>query len=34
LGWISPMVAETLAESFVVLGNYKRLDVSGELHIP
>ncbi|MGF1536137.1 MAG: asparaginase [Elainellaceae cyanobacterium] len=31
LGWISPTAAETLADSFMNLGDYKRLDVAGEL---
>ncbi|MUL37261.1 asparaginase [Gloeocapsopsis dulcis] len=31
MGWISPSVAETLAESFMTLGKYKRLEVVGEL---
>lgn len=31
MGWISPSVAETLAESFMALGNFKRLEVVGEL---
>jgi len=31
MGWISPTVAETLAESFMALGNFKRLEVVGEL---
>ena len=31
LGWINPSVAETLAETYFMLGNYKRLDVVGEL---
>ena len=31
MGWISPSVAEALAESFLVLSNYKRLEVVGEL---
>lgn len=31
LGWILPSVAETLAETYMVLGPYKRLDVAGEL---
>jgi len=29
MGWISPTVAETLAESFMALGNFKRLEVVG-----
>ncbi len=31
MGWISPTVAENLAESFMALGNFKRLEVVGEL---
>jgi L-asparaginase len=31
LGWISPSIAETLAESFTILGEFKRLEVVGEL---
>lgn len=31
LGWITPAIAETLAETYMILGNYKRLDVVGEL---
>lgn len=31
LGWISPAVAETLSDQFMSLGDYKRLDVVGEL---
>ncbi len=31
MGWISPTVAETLAETFMALGNFKRLEVVGEL---
>lgn len=31
MGWISPSVAEILAERFMTLGNFKRLDVVGEL---
>ncbi|AFY69096.1 asparaginase [Thalassoporum mexicanum PCC 7367] len=31
LGWISPSVAESLAEMFMTFGNYKRLEVNGEL---
>lgn len=34
LGWISPSVAESLAESFTVLGKYNRLEVLGELSMP
>ncbi len=33
LGWISPTIAETLAERFMSLGDFKRLDVVGELSI-
>lgn len=31
LGWISPAIAETLAETHMTIGNFKRLDVVGEL---
>ncbi|HEY9846211.1 MAG TPA: asparaginase, partial [Candidatus Caenarcaniphilales bacterium] len=31
LGWITPEIAETLSEAYVMLGDYKRLDVVGEL---
>jgi L-asparaginase len=31
LGWITPTIAETLAEGFWGLGQYKRLEVVGEL---
>jgi L-asparaginase len=31
MGWIVPSIAETLAEKFVSLSNYKRLEVIGEL---
>ncbi|MBV8884869.1 MAG: asparaginase [Chroococcidiopsidaceae cyanobacterium CP_BM_RX_35] len=31
MGWISPTTAESLAESFMNLGNFKRLEVIGEL---
>ncbi|BBA78651.1 putative L-asparaginase II [cyanobacterium endosymbiont of Rhopalodia gibberula] len=31
IGWITPSVAETLAEKFMNLSNYKRLEVIGEL---
>jgi len=33
LGWITPSVAETLSERFMTLGQYKRLEVVGELSI-
>ncbi|MDB9515405.1 asparaginase [Roseofilum reptotaenium CS-1145] len=33
LGWISPMAADTLGEQFTTLGDYKRLEVSGELSL-
>ncbi|MEC4812514.1 MAG: asparaginase [Scytonema sp. PMC 1069.18] len=33
LGWISPSTAEALAEKFMNLGKYKRLEVVGELSI-
>jgi L-asparaginase len=31
MGWISPSVAESLSEKFMILGKYKRLEVVGEL---
>lgn len=31
LGWISPSVSETLAEKFMKISNFKRLEVIGEL---
>ncbi len=31
MGWISPTVAETLAETFMEFGKFKRLEVIGEL---
>jgi L-asparaginase len=31
MGWISPSVSETLAEKFMKLGDYKRLEIVGEL---
>jgi L-asparaginase len=31
MGWITPDIAETLAETFMSLGSYKRLEVQGEL---
>jgi L-asparaginase len=31
LGWISPAIAETLSETYMTLGNFKRLEVVGEL---
>ncbi|MGC9524437.1 MAG: asparaginase [Limnospira sp.] len=31
MGWISPAIAETLAERFMSLNDFKRLEVSGEL---
>jgi L-asparaginase len=31
LGWISPTVAESLAETFMTFSNFKRLEVNGEL---
>ena len=31
MGWISPSVSETLAETFMKLSNFKRLEVIGEL---
>lgn len=34
MGWISPAIAESLTETFMTLGNYKRLEVVGELTLP
>ena len=31
MGWISPSVSEILSETFMVLDNFKRLEVVGEL---
>lgn len=33
LGWLSPDVAEQLAETYMVLSEYKRLDVQGDLDL-
>jgi L-asparaginase len=33
MGWITPSVAESLAERFMILGKYKRLEVIGELSL-
>jgi L-asparaginase len=33
MGWISPAIAENLAEKFMKLGEHKRLEVMGELAI-
>jgi L-asparaginase len=33
LGWISPSVAQSLAERFMYLGQYKRLEIIGELSL-
>ncbi|MBE9180937.1 asparaginase [Oculatella sp. LEGE 06141] len=33
MGWLSPTIAETLSETFMTLGNFKRLEVVGELSI-
>ncbi|MGD1861382.1 MAG: asparaginase [Leptolyngbyaceae cyanobacterium] len=33
LGWVSPDVAEELAEKYLVLSNYRRLDVQGDLDL-
>lgn len=33
MGWITPSVAEALAERFMLIGKYKRLEVVGELSI-
>lgn len=34
MGWITPTIAESLADIFMNLGNYKRLEVVGELAYP
>jgi L-asparaginase len=34
MGWITPTIAETLTETYMTLGNYKRLEVMGELALP
>jgi L-asparaginase len=31
MGWITPAVSETLAERFMILSQYKRLEVAGDL---
>lgn len=31
MGWITPSIAEVLSETFMTLGNFKRLEVIGEL---
>lgn len=33
MGWITPAIAETLAETYMTLGKFKRLDVVGELSL-
>jgi len=33
LGWVTPDVAEQLAESYMIQGDYKRLDVQGDLDL-
>lgn len=33
MGWITPAIAETLAEKFMTLSQYKRLEVIGELSL-
>lgn len=33
LGWITPTLSETLSEQFMMLGNFKRLEVMGELSL-
>ena len=33
MGWISPTVAESLSETFISLGRFKRLEVVGELSL-
>ena len=34
MGWITPTMAETLSETYMSLGNFKRLEVLGELSMP
>ncbi len=34
MGWITPTMAETLSETYMTLGNFKRLEVMGELSMP
>lgn len=31
MGWITPAIAENLSEKYITIGQYKRLDVAGEL---
>ncbi|MDG2616653.1 asparaginase [Thermoleptolyngbya sichuanensis XZ-Cy5] len=31
IGWVTPAIAETLTERYLTLGNFKRLDVQGDL---
>ncbi|MBF2001005.1 MAG: asparaginase [Synechococcales cyanobacterium C42_A2020_086] len=33
MGWITPTIAETLTETYMTLGNFKRLEVLGELSL-
>ncbi|MFE4107297.1 asparaginase [Almyronema epifaneia] len=33
LGWITPTIAENLAETYLVIGDFKRLDVMGEIEM-
>jgi L-asparaginase len=33
MGWISPAIAETLTETYMTLGNFKRLEVVGDLSL-
>jgi L-asparaginase len=33
LGWITPSIAEVLGEKFITFGQYKRLEVIGELSV-
>lgn len=33
MGWITPAIAEILAEKFMILGQYKRLEISGDLSL-
>jgi L-asparaginase len=34
MGWITPAIAETLTETYMTLGNFKRLEVVGDLSLP
>jgi L-asparaginase len=33
LGWLSPLLAQTLSETYMTLSNFKRLEVTGELSL-